>query len=169
MIHASLLDDRAVLALGGAEAGNFLQGLITNDMASSADGRAIYAALLTPQGKILFDFFIIPEAKDRLLIDCAASRAADLLKRLKLYRLRAKVLIALRPELAVSALWGGGTGAQIPHGVVGYDDPRHPALGRRMIGTREFLVRAMSGYVAGDYQAHRLSLGIPFSPDLRPG
>ena len=168
MIHASLLDDRAVLALDGAEAGNFLQGLITNDMASSADGRTIYAALLTPQGKILFDFFIIPEAKDRLLIDCAASCAADLLKRLKLYRLRAKVLIALRPELAVAALWGGRTAAQIPHAVVSYDDPRHPALGRRVIATREFLVRAMSGYAAGDYQAHRLSLGIPDSTDLAP-
>ena len=168
MIHASLLEDRAVLALGGAGAGDFLQGLITNDMAACVDGRAVYATLLTPQGKILFDFFVIPEGKDRLLIDCAAVRAADLLKRLTLYRLRAKVEISLRPELAVAALWSDGAAAEISHGVVSFADPRHPVLGLRAIGTRDVLARTLSGCGTGDYQAHRLSLGIPDSADLMP-
>ncbi len=169
MVHASLLDDRAVLALGGAEARDFLQGLITNDMDACREGGAIYAALLTPQGKILSDFFIIPEVEDRLLIDCAASRAADLLKRLKLYRLRANVLIALRPELAVAALWGEDDAGKIFHEIVRFADPRHPALGQRMIAERDVLARAVSAVMQrGDYHAHRLSLGIPDSTDLAP-
>jgi folate-binding protein YgfZ len=168
MIQASLLEDRAVLALGGAEAGDFLQGLITNDMASCADGRAIYATLLTPQGKILFDFFVVADSKDQLLIDCAAAHAADLTKRLKLYRLRAKVEIASRPELAVAALWGDGDASKIFHEIVRFADPRQPALGQRMIAERDVLARAVSGFPLGDYHAHRLALGIPDSADLTP-
>jgi folate-binding protein YgfZ len=168
MIHASLLEDRAVLALGGAEAGDFLQGLITNDMALCVGGQAIYATLLTPQGKILFDFFVVPQAKDELLIDCAGARAGDLMKRLTLYRLRAKVEIASRPELAVAAFWSDGGPSEIPHGVIGFADPRHPALGQRMIAARDMLARAMSGTPNGDYYANRLMLGIPDSADLAP-
>ena len=168
MIHASILEDRAVIALGGTGASDFLQGLITNDMALCADGRAIYASLLTPQGKILFDFFIIPAGKDRLLLDCAASRMADLLKRLALYRLRAKVDIAAKPELGVAAFWDESAPATVPHGIVGFADPRHPALGVRAIGARDVLARTISAAAPGDYQAHRLSLGIPDSADLAP-
>jgi hypothetical protein len=168
MVHASLLEDRALIALGGAEAHDFLQGLITNDMALCVDGRAIYATLLTPQGKILFDFFVVPVGKDRLLLDCAAARAADLLKRLLVYRLRAKVDIAVRPELGVAALWDKEAPTPIPHGIVGFADPRHPALGVRAIGARDVLARAMSAATPGDYQGHRLSLGIPDSADLAP-
>jgi folate-binding protein YgfZ len=168
MIHAFFLEDRAVLAIGGPEAGDFLQGLITNDMASCLDGQAIYATLLTPQGKILFDFFIVPESKDRLLIDCAAARAADLQKRLTLYRLRAKVEIASRPELAVAALWSDGGAREPPRGVASFADPREPALGLRMIAARDVLAKAMSGFPMGYYHAHRLLLGIPDSADLAP-
>lgn len=168
MIHASLLEDRAALALGGAEVGDFLQGLITNDMAACADGHAIYATLLTPQGKILFDFFVIPQAKDQFLIDCPTARAADLMKRLTLYRLRAKVEIASKPQLAVAAFWGDGEPSEVPHGMVRFADPRHPALGQRMIAGRDVLARAISGIPTGDYHAHRLMLGIPDSADLVP-
>ena len=108
MVYASILENRAVIALAGAEAHDFLQGLITNDIEACREGRAIYAALLTPQGKILFDFFVVPHGENRWLIDCAGSRASDLIKRLTLYRLRAKVDIASRPDLAAAALWNGG-------------------------------------------------------------
>ena len=100
MVYASFLEDRAVIALSGAETRDFLQGLITNEMEACGDGRAIYAALLTPQGKILFDFFVVPHGEKSWLIDCAGSRASDLIKRLTLYRLRAKIDIAGRPDLA---------------------------------------------------------------------
>src|SRR5260221_7661057 len=108
MVYASILENRAVIALAGAEARDFLQGLITNDMEACGEGRAIYAALLTPQGKILFDFFVVSNGENRWFIDCAGSRASDLIKRLALYRLLAKVDIVGRPELAVAGLWNGG-------------------------------------------------------------
>ena len=73
------LDDRAVLAVSGPEARNFLQGLITNDVERLAPGMGLYAALLSPQGKILFDFFLC-EGDGALLLDCAADAAEALLK-----------------------------------------------------------------------------------------
>src|SRR2546423_449370 len=123
MVYASILENRAVIALNGAEARDFLQGLITNDMEASREGRALYAALLTPQGKILFDFFVVPNGEDRWLLDCAASRATELIKRLTLYRLRAKVEIAARPDLAVAALWNAVT-IDVQGDAVMFPDPR---------------------------------------------
>src|SRR5262245_27757221 len=106
MPYASLLEDRSVIAIKGAEARSFLQGLISNDMAGCAPGKGIYAALLTPQGKILFEFFVT-EHEDRFLLDCAAVRAPDLVKRFTFYRLRAKIDIALDANLTLAALWNG--------------------------------------------------------------
>src|SRR4051794_11841699 len=104
MQHCAILTDRAVLAVASAAARSFLQGLVTNDVAQSAPGSAVYAALLTPQGKLLFDFLLYEAAADRFLIDVAETRAADLLKRLTLYRLRAKISLE-RTDLAVAAVW----------------------------------------------------------------
>jgi folate-binding protein YgfZ len=167
MLHASLLEDRSVVALRGGETRDFLQGLITNDMAQCAPGKAIYAALLTPQGKILFDFFIV-EHDGGFLLDCAGSRANDLLKRLTLYRLRAKVEISPAAGFAVAAVWsddGSIPAFDIPWA---YADPRLPALGLRAIGPRAELQRGLSGIPAGDYGLHRLRLGVPDSADLPP-
>src|SRR5271166_4283358 len=94
------LDDRAVIAVSGPEARDFLQGLVTNDVARVAPGVPRYAALLTPQGKILFDF-LIGETNGVLLLDCAVTVRDALAKRLSLYRLRAKVEILARDDLAV--------------------------------------------------------------------
>jgi folate-binding protein YgfZ len=168
MIHASVLEDRAVLSLEGPQACHFLQGLITNDVSSCSEGRAIYAALLTPQGKILFDFFVVAEAPDRLLIDCAAPRASDLMKSLTLYRLRAKVKIAARSDLAIAAFWGDDTTPQITPGAISFPDPRHPSLGLRIIGMHDLVASAVAGCPSGNYQEHRLALGIPDSADLPP-
>ena len=92
------LDDRAVIAISGVDAREFLQGLITNDIEKVSPTRAIYAALLTPQGKFLHDFFVT-EYKDRLLLDCEAARLPDLVKSLSMYRLLAKEEIADESEL----------------------------------------------------------------------
>src|SRR4051812_25595453 len=97
MLH---LADRAVIAVSGAEAKSFLQGLITNDIGKLGPSAPLYAALLTPQGKILFDF-ILCEREDAVLIDCWAPAAGTLLKRLTMYRLRAKVDLKARSDLAV--------------------------------------------------------------------
>ncbi|HSG57376.1 MAG TPA: folate-binding protein, partial [Paracoccaceae bacterium] len=118
------MPDRTVIALTGADRIDFLQGLITNDV-KKADGGIIYAALLTPQGKFIADFFVLGQP-DRLLIDVDSAAAPTLAQRLAMYRLRADVQI-VETGLIVSR----GTGPA-PDGAMA--DPRHPALGWRAYG-----------------------------------
>jgi folate-binding protein YgfZ len=154
------LDDRALIALSGPEARGFLQGLITNDIERLAPGKALYAALLTPQGKILFDF-LIAEGDGAILLDCAADARDALLKRLKMYRLRAKVEIEARDQLAVLV---GLTGRHAQYGIT-FADPRLDALGHRTIGARaEMPESADDG--SSQYRAHRLDLGVPEGADF---
>ena len=131
------LDDRAVLALGGEDARSFLQGLITNDVDRLTPEAALHAALLTPQGKYLFDFFVI-DAADGLLIDAAADRLEALKKRLSMYKLRAKVTIDDRPDLAVFAILGADATVAAGRiaGALAFADPRLSGLGaaRRAAG-----------------------------------
>lgn len=165
MAYASLLEDRAVIAVKGTEARPFLQGLISNDMEGCAPGKGIYAALLTPQGKVLFEFFVT-EHEDRFLIDCAALRASDLVRRLTFYKLRAKVDIALSPELKVAALWDGA--APAADGAAAFADPRMAALGVRLIGPLPQLQSTLAGVQLGDYRGYLLDLGVPDSADVPP-
>src|ERR1700760_3899404 len=122
------LEDRAVIAVTGLEARAFLQGLITNDIERLAPGAGLYAALLTPQGKILFDFFLV-EGDGAILIDCRATSRDALLKRLSMYKLRAKVALEPRDQLAVLAEWAGSHAKY----AIAYPDPRVPTLGTRAI------------------------------------
>ena len=153
------LEDRAVIAVSGPEARGFLQGLITNDVEKLAPGQGLYAALLTPQGKILFDFFLA-EGDGALLIDCAAVSRDALLKRLSLYKLRAKVTLEPRDQLAVLAAWDAG----MPDNAIAYPDPRLTGL-----GTRGFIARAElpgDAVNAAAYHSHRLALGVPEAADF---
>ena len=100
-----LLEDRGILAVSGPDRQNFLQGLVSNDVMRVVPERAGYAALLTAQGKYLHDFVMI-ECQDAIWIDAERERLTDLRRRLALYRLRAKVEIAERPDLAVAAVFG---------------------------------------------------------------
>lgn len=118
------MTDRTVLALTGADREHFLQGLVTNDVRKAKDG-LVYAALLTPQGKYIADFFIAGQP-DRHLIDVGTPLATSLAQRLSMYRLRADVQIT-PTDLIVSR----GTGTP-PEGAL--PDPRHPALGWRHYG-----------------------------------
>ena len=178
----TLLDGRAVLAVSGADRRTFLQGLVSNDVEKIADDRAVYAALLTAQGKYLHDFVMV-ELGDAIWLDCEAARLTDLKRRLAIYRLRAKVEIAERPELGVAAVWGRDTLAALglseepgavhrqDEGVV-LTDPRLPALGARAIMDRGALARLAALFEAANragYDRHRLALGIPDgSRDLVP-
>jgi tRNA-modifying protein YgfZ len=100
------LPDRGVVRVTGADAEKLLQGIVSNDMEQLGSQPAIHTALLTPQGKILFDFFVV-RTGDGFLLEVARDKAADLAKRLALYRLRAKVAIADDSESwRVFALWG---------------------------------------------------------------
>jgi folate-binding protein YgfZ len=177
-----ILEARGILAVSGPDRRSFLQGLISNDVEKIATDRAIYAAFLTAQGKYLHDF-IIAEVSDEFWLDAEAARLGDLKRRLSMYRLRAKVEIIERPELAVAAIFGEGAGAvfglderpgiarAIDGGVV-LVDPRLAALGARAIGDRECLSRLGAESTSSDFAAydrHRLALGIPDgSRDLVP-
>jgi len=153
------LSDRAVIALEGPEARVFLQGLITNDLDAIAPGHGLYAALLAPQGKILFDFFLV-EGEGALLLDCAAASAEALVKKLKQYRLRAKIEIALRPQLGVYANLTGRPGER----AITFPDPRLAQLGTRSIGAVAEMPAELPGPAV--YHARRLDLGVPEGSDF---
>jgi folate-binding protein YgfZ len=153
------LKDRAVIALEGGEARDFLQGLITNDLGRLAPQTGLYAALLAPQGKILFDF-LVTEGDGAVLMDCPADRAEALAKRLTMYRLRAKIGIAIRPQLAVYA---GLTGRPAERAVT-FPDPRVAALGPRSIGAAAEMPDFLEG--PATYHAERLALGVPEGADF---
>jgi hypothetical protein len=159
MTQPMLLEDRSVIAVTGPEARTFLQGLITNDIEKVLPGGAIYAALLTPQGKILFDF-LITEGEAALLIDCHRDARDALVKRLSMYKLRAKAQVEARDQLAVFV---GLTGHPAERGIT-FEDPRLPALGRRTIGARAEMPDIVANAQA--YHAHRVALGVPEAGDF---
>ena len=130
---------------GGTE--NFLHNLVTADVLGLAEGDARYGALLTPQGKILFDFFVVKTAEGYLL-DCAASQLEELAKRLMFYRLRAKVSIAERKDLEV------GVSTERPAGMMAYADPRTSLIGWRIVTAKGTLPEG-SGY-----DGARIALGL---------
>ena len=171
-----ILPERGVIGIAGPDARSFLQGLVSNDVMKVTAAQAIYAALLTPQGKYLHDFFLA-EHQGGLLLDCEAARAADLLRRLGLYKLRSKVeLAAASDRFTVAAVIGdgaaaalgllpaAGTAVGIADGVA-YVDPRLAALGVRAMlpAATAATDLAARGLVAGtpeDYHRLRLELGV---------
>jgi hypothetical protein len=158
--HASLLASRGVLRVRGADARKYLQGLITNDMGKTEGGTAIHAGLLSPQGKILFDFFVVAEG-DGFLIDVGQDKGEELLKRLLFYRLRAQVEIDSEPSLAVAAAWGGPPSP--PKGAIAYADPRLAELGVRLYvpsGTNAADLACQEA-TEDAYHAFRVRLGVP--------
>jgi folate-binding protein YgfZ len=169
-------EDRALIRIEGPDARPFLQGIVSNDVNKVSPARAVYAALLTPQGKYLHDFFIV-ELGGALVIDCEAGRRDDLLRRLTRFKLRSKVSLALAPEgLAVALVYGPGAishlglpaergSAKALEGGVVFTDPRLAEIGARGIlpaAARETL--ASFGIAPGkpeEYEALRLELGLP--------
>lgn len=149
---------RNVIALDGdaAEQGDFLQSLLTNDITKARADHLVYAALQTPQGKFLADMLVGLDPAGNYRLDVAAELAADVLKRLTMYRLRRPITLA-KLEMPVFAVWGEGTP---PQGAA--RDPRNDALGWRFYN-------AEPSSAPGDYDLHRLQLGIPEAPaDLIP-
>ncbi len=139
MTNPTMLADRAVIRLSGEDVRGFLQGLVTSDVIGALP---VWTALLTPQGKALFDFLVWGQDDD-LLIDCEANRAEALIRRLSMYRLRRAITIDR--EEAVAVHWS-------PDGREGVPDPRLAALGRRWL--------APTSEGADGWLAHRLSLGV---------
>ena len=158
---AAMLEDRGVLSVSGEDATTFLQGLLTNDVERLAPSEARYAALLTPQGKILFDMIVVRMAGGKepsYLIDCTGAQAADLTKRLGFYKLRAKVAIADKSaERAVAAFWGAEPA--IVEGLL-YADPRDPRLGWRGVLPRPVAAAIGTEHV-NEYEGLRIAVGAP--------
>ena len=158
---AAMLEDRGVLSVSGADATSFLQGLLTNDVERLGPGEARYGALLTPQGKILFDMIAVraPGEEPSYLIDCAAAQAADLAKRLGFYKLRAKVTIVDQSAgRAVAAFWGEMP-PRIDDGLL-FADPRDTRLGWRAILPRPVAAAVGLEHV-DEYEGLRIAVGAP--------
>ena len=156
------LADRGVVRVAGEEAETFLDGLLTCDLDRISPGRPRYGGLLTPQGKILFDFIVFSasDAGGGYLLDCPKAQAPDLAKRFGFYKLRAKVTVAdVSGTLGVIAGWGDSSKPGADVASIGWD-PRLPALGWRRIAMATKAVEiATSG--PETYQAHRIALGVP--------
>lgn len=158
------LEDRAVIAVTGPEAASFLHTLVSANIEALQDGEATHALLLTPQGKILFDFFVVRQS-DGFLIDIDRASAEALRKRLTMYKLRAQVTIAARDDLAVLALLADGA---LGDAIV-FADPRLAAMGNRAIVPADSAL-APSDEAMRAYEQRRTVLGLAaFGRDYQSG
>ena len=155
MVVPVRLAHRAVILVNGAEAESFLQGLLTQDVLGLSQGDRRYGALLTPQGKIFADM-ILERSADGFLLDCDAAIAPELVKRLRLFRLRAAVAIEATGDLCVTAFEGA-------------PDPRSPTAPLRRIGAASPASSDLRAYHAGRIFAGLAELGVDFaSEDVFP-
>ena len=176
---------RSVIAVGGDDRAEFLQGLISNDTKRIAAAQAIFAALLSPQGKFAYDLLLVEDGT-RFLIDTESARRADLLKRLKMFKLRSQVTLEdLDNDFVVINLFGGDTRARLGlaaepgaaralGGGIVFTDPRLVDLGAHALLPRATYAATLAelGFAeapAGSFKDHRYALGVPEgSNDLLP-
>ncbi len=166
-MQAALLPDRGVVKVVGDDARRFLNGLVTNDMANVTPGKPRFAALLTPQGKIIVDF-IIAEAPTEdgggFFLDCPRALALTLVEKLNFYKLRAKVICEdLSEVLGVMAIWDGTADSEYG---LSYPDPRLPVLGSRVILPPHLAAEAAADLSAtlvnaDTYEVHRIAVAVP--------
>ncbi len=176
MAFYTFLPHRGLIAVAGADRFSFLQGLVSNDMRKVERGGVVWAALLTPQGKFLHDFFVFP-LKGALFLECELVRRDDLLARLSRYKLRAKVELTADNTLVPGAAWGEGAATALnladnpdallarDEGLV-YRDPRLPDAGVRWAlpqDTAETVLKTaeLEASTPEAFDSHRLALGLP--------
>ena len=166
-MKAALLPDRGVVKVAGDDARKFLNGLVTSDIAKVTPEAASFAALLTPQGKIVVDFILAeapPADCGGFFLDCPRALAPTLLQRLNFYKLRAKVIVEdLSETLGVLAVFDGS--AVTDYGLC-YRDPRLASLGLRCMLPPHVAADAAADLGAElvdapAYEAHRIALGVP--------
>lgn len=166
MIRTAIPPERTVLRVSGEDARHFLHNLVTSDVETLKVGEARFAALLTPQGKILFDFFVAAVADNEgggFLLDTPKALAGELVKRLTFYKLRSKVEIESRPDLTVAVALDGKPPEETGFS---FTDPRHPKLGMRIIlpTTDAEAALGKAGFkIVGtkEWERLRISLGVP--------
>jgi folate-binding protein YgfZ len=166
-MQAALLPDRGVVKVVGDDARRFLNGLVTNDMAKVTPATPRFAALLTPQGKIIVDFVVVEapaEDGGGFFIDCPRALATTLVEKLNFYKLRAKVICEdLSDALGVMAVWDGVGDSEYG---LSYPDPRLSKLGWRVMLPPHLAGEAAADLGANlsdadDYESHRIALGVP--------
>src|ERR1044072_6124726 len=166
-MYTALLPDRGVVKVAGEDARKFLNGLLTTDIADVTPARAAFAALLTPQGKIMVDMIVCEASAEDgggFFLDCPRALSGTLTERLNFYRLRAKLLIEdLSGALGVMAVWDGSR--ETEYGLC-YADPRLPALGSRCMLPPHLAAEAAADLGANlveakEYEAHRIAQGTP--------
>jgi hypothetical protein len=172
----TLLPHRSVIAVAGPDRAEFLQGLISNDTAKVMGGEAIWAALLTPQGRFLNDMFVVDAGAETFLLETERERAAALARKLKMYTLRSKATVEDRSAaMEVAVVFGADAGKIVPlDDVTAFVDPRLPELGVRVIAPTGQATSLLAAHGAVEvpnqaYEALRLTLGVPDgSRDLPP-
>lgn len=165
--RAALLGDRGIIKIAGEDARHFLDGLFTADIDKVAPGKPRYAALLTPQGKIIADFIVVEASEEDgggFYLDCPRALVQTLMTRLGMYKLRAKATIEdMSDRLGVLAIWNGGRESEYG---LSFVDPRYAELGWRIVLPPQHASDAAaelgtSLIDAADYEAHRIALTIP--------
>ena len=146
------LPDRGVIAVEGDDRVAFLQGLVSNDIEAAGSGRAVWTAVLTPQGKWLADFFVFAD-RDALLLDCEREPIPMLVQRLTRFRLRMKVMLRPEPALYVHVAWPGRPDVA---GLVAVD-PRLPGFAWRILAAEPLAGTA----TPEDWDRYRLAAGLP--------
>jgi len=169
--HYAPFDDAGFISVKGDEAIDFLQSILTANIATLEVGAARPAALLTPQGRVLIDMMLYRPATSEIYLQTDAARCADLFTRLRRYRLRRAVELAIEPDIKLFLWWGYDDNALKDHLGV-YTDPRHPDLGRRVITAGDDvpppLVQAEPSRPDA-WHGRRIALAIPEGPiDLVP-
>jgi len=176
MAYYSVLPHRALVSLTGSESATFLQGLVSNDMRKVERGGVIWAALLTPQGKFLHEFFVFP-LNGVIYLECERERRDDLVTRLSRYKLRSKVNIAPDDDMIVGVAWGDGADTALglsdaddamrasDEGLI-YRDPRLRDAGARWAlnanaATDVLKTAGLEEKSPEDFDGHRLALGLP--------
>jgi len=160
MVHLTPLPERGVISVEGTDRVAFLQGLVSNDIAAAQPGHAVWAALLTPQGKWLADFFVFAH-RDALLLDCEAAQIPMLVQRLSRYRLRMQATLRAAPELHVHVAWDGPA----PADTIAAADPRLPDFAWRILSPHPLQATA----TPEDWDRRRLAAGLPDgSRDMQP-
>lgn len=168
MTQATILSDRGVVSVTGADAGKLLGGLITNEMSQLDAAPVLYAALLAPQGKVLCDFFVVKTANG-FLLETLKARAGELVKRLTMYKLRAAAEIRdVSDDYRVGVVWDGAVAPDDAGGdVLMFADPRLAALGQRVLVSSAVSGAAFAQSIGASaatedaYHAHRIGLGVP--------
>ena len=161
----ALLPHRSVIAVAGPDRAEFLQGLISNDTAKVGPGKAVWAALLTPQGRFLNDMFVVEDGAGTFLLETERERAPALAKKLKMYTLRSKVTVEDRTDSMEVAVVSGADAEKIlpVAGATAFVDPRLPELGVRVLAPtgQTATLLGVSEAPLAEYEALRLRLGVP--------